>query len=159
MIATPTEYVARIAHAMLARVIRTAEVVEVAPVDGLVRVRFEDSEEQPESPWIPWATTSAGANTWQWSPPEVGARVAVFSPGGDVEAGFVLGAFPDLANAPGSDDGQQTIKIGGLTITVKGNGDVTIDAAGSLTINGAGVTVDAGTANAVVKGLKVELNP
>jgi len=160
----PVGYVASRAHALMRRMIRIGEVIELAPADGMVRVRFEDTEDGTESPWLPWASASFGGgsgDTTSWVPPNMGARVVVFSPYGDVEAGFVWGSLmKDASGAPASDD-ERVFKVGPLTITMNvSSGALDISTSGKVTITGEGIALDAGaTKTADISGFKVRLNP
>lgn len=54
-----------------------------------------------ETNWLRWFARRAG-NVRHWSPPVVGEQCMVFSPGGDIAAGFVLvGVFSDGVPANG----------------------------------------------------------
>lgn len=123
-------------QAQVRRIVRRGVVVEVDFAAGLLRVAFEDTQELTESPWIPWATSSAGPGVWAWLAPEVGARVTVFAPNGDTEAAFAFGALPpDAGNAP-SDDQVSVFQVGPLRVEVDGNsGDVNVSTSGTITMD------------------------
>ncbi|WP_417329570.1 phage baseplate assembly protein V [Halomonas cupida] len=71
----------------------------IAEVDhARARVRVQSGELLTN--WLPWVEARAGA-TRDWDPPTEGEQVAVFSPGGDPAAGFVItGLFSDAHPAP-----------------------------------------------------------
>jgi phage baseplate assembly protein V len=50
------------------------------------------------TPPLPWLSLSGGWNLW--APPSVGSQVVVFSPDGDIEAGFIInGLYSNLFSA------------------------------------------------------------
>lgn len=159
-------YVVARAHALMRRMIRVGEVIEVAVADGLLRVRFEDTEESNnESPWLPWASSyglAPGDSDATWAPPAVGSRVIVFSPYGDVEAGFVWGSLMRDANdaPPAGKENERVFQVGGVRLIIDlDTNDVTLSTDGEITVTGSGVTVDGGTGDAIVRGTTVKLNP
>ncbi|QRY30554.1 phage baseplate assembly protein V [Variovorax sp. PDNC026] len=70
-----------------------------------------------ETNWLRWFARRAG-NVRHWSPPVVGEQCMVFSPGGDMAAGFVLvGIFSDGMSANGdSADVERTTYPDGAVI-------------------------------------------
>lgn len=65
---------------------------------GKVTVKFSD--ELTSGP-LPWFTSRAAGSEVTWSAPEVGERVTVFSPSGDIHQGRVMPAvYSDASPAP-----------------------------------------------------------
>ena len=73
---------------ILSNLIRYGTVAAVQVDPPRVRVAIGSLLTQP----LPWCTARAGTVSW-WSPPSVGEQVVVFSPHGDLAAGFVLPAL------------------------------------------------------------------
>lgn len=79
-------------------VIRHGSIVEADYEAGRVKVAFSD---ELTSGWLPWFTTRAAGAEVTWSAPEVGERVTVLSPNGDIHQGRVMPAiYSDQSPAP-----------------------------------------------------------
>lgn len=133
--------------------LRYGLVAEADYPKGLIRVDIQDGE--INTAWIPWLTQRSGNDRFWWAP-EVGERVLVLAPSGDLHNAVAMTAqisneFPQLADR---ETVQRTEFADGTTmeydrdahrlkwdvkgdIVIKAEGDVTIDAQGNVTIKGA----------------------
>lgn len=80
--------------------LRYGEVKEADYEKGLLRVDVQDGT--IETAWLPWLTMRSGKDRFWWAP-EVGERVVVMAPSGELHNGVVLTAqissdFPQIAD-------------------------------------------------------------
>jgi len=79
-------------------VIRHGTIAEADYEMGKVKIAFSD---ELTSGWLPWFTARAAGGEVTWSAPEVGERVTVFAPNGDIHQGRVMPAiYSDQSPAP-----------------------------------------------------------
>lgn len=110
---------------------------------ALCRVRFADGN---LSAWLPFLTRRAGGDAEWWSP-DIGERVLVLSPGGELAAGVVMtGLFHAGRPAPAADPDLHVIRYqnGDVIEHNRATGDLTIACAGTITIRAAGDLILAG---------------
>ncbi len=82
-------------------VIRHGTITEADYEAAKVKVSFG---EELTSGWLNWFTARAAGAEVTWSAPEVGERVTVFSPNGDIHQGRVMPAvYSDKSQAPAID--------------------------------------------------------
>lgn len=119
----------------LSNMIRVGNIRAVDAANARVRVAFGGCV----SDWLPWGTSRAG-NRRDWTAPNVGEQVMVFSPFGDPTQAVVgPSIFQDDFNAPASSADQDTTvypdgttvdynsATNTLTVTVAGNANVIIN--------------------------------
>lgn len=163
------------AERRIANVARYATIAE-ASYGNPPRVRVRDGETL--SNWLPFTTSRAGGDR-SWHPPEVGEQVIVLAPGGDLNAGCVIGTlYRDAAPAPGDratlartvyDDGtvvEYDREAHTYLMDVNAAGRVTINIGGSsivmdqdkivLTSNGSTLCLDA--SGIKLEGARIDLN-
>lgn len=79
-------------------VIRHGTIAEADYEAGKVKIAFSD---ELTSGWLPWFTARAAGGEVTWSAPEIGERVTVFAPNGDIHQGRVMPAiYSDQSPAP-----------------------------------------------------------
>ena len=126
--------------------------------------------------WLPWFTVRASGQEVSWNAPEIGERVSVLSPRGDLELGRIVPAIystdspapsinPDISTTAHKDGGHVTydrvshtytiqpnsegviqLIVGGNKITIDDT-DIKLDAAGDVTVTAQSVTVAADAVN------------
>lgn len=109
---------------------------------ALCRVRFADGN---LSGWLPFWTRRAGGDA-EWWAPDIGERVMVLSPGGEIEGGAVItGLFHDGRPAPASDPDLHVVRYqnGDVIEHNRASGSYTITVAGPVTVNSPSVTLNA----------------
>lgn len=114
---------------------------------ALCRVRFADGN---LSGWLPFLTRRAGGDA-EWWAPDIGERVMVFSPGGEIESGAVLtGLFHDGQPAPAADPALHVIryKNGDVIEHNRADGSYTLRVSGPVTVIAPSVTLDTPQATA-----------
>jgi hypothetical protein len=109
----------------------SGKVTDVDPAKGLARIEIgKDSEgNSVKGPWQPYAQTAGGLKLH--SPPAVGQTMMIAAPSGDIEQGVLSPLHWSDANQSPSDDGDKhVLTIGGVTISLAGDG-LTISVGGT----------------------------
>lgn len=117
--------------------IRYATLEDINTATALCRVRFADGN---LSGWLPFWTRRAGADA-EWWAPDPGERVIVLSPGGEIEAGYVMtGLFHDGRTPPSNNPDVHVIRYsnGDIIEHNRASGDLTIACSGTITIRAGG---------------------
>ena len=97
----------------LDNVVRVAVVAEVDAAALRLRARWAtDADGAPVlSGWLPWVAARAGEGASEWWAPEVGERVLLLAPGGDLAAAAALPAlYSDATPPPSKDAGRRVSK-------------------------------------------------
>ncbi len=124
-------------------IIRYADVTEVDPAKGLVKVVDKGGGEGKDlhSPWRPWAEVGAprsAGNGTTWRPPTKGQRVMWISPSGNPGEGIIMAAaFSNECAAPSQSGDEHVETIGNAKTTMK-------DGSHKLEVGGAIVEVTPG---------------
>ena len=134
----------------LSNLIRVGNIRAVDVANARVRVAFGGCV----SDWLPWGTSRAG-NRRDWTAPNVGEQVMVFSPFGDPTQAVVgPSIFQDDFNAPATSADQDTTvypdgttvdynsATNTLTVTVAGSGNVIINCKVATVKAATSVTID-----------------
>lgn len=134
----------------LSNLIRVGNIRAVDVANARVRVAFGGCV----SDWLPWGTSRAG-NRRDWTAPNVGEQVMVFSPFGDPTQAVVgPSIFQDDFNAPATSADQDTTvypdgttvdynsATNTLTVTVAGSGNVIINCKVATVKADTSVTID-----------------
>lgn len=125
----------------LANLFRIGTIATVDHANARVTVAY--GEGNVSGP-VPWMASRAGA-TREWNPPAVGEQVCLVSPGGVINAGFVLpgGIYRDATPANGSDGGNVELDLPeGATWRVTVGDSVVTFANGTVKINVGGIAVE-----------------
>lgn len=102
-----------------------------------------------ETDWLPW-TAERAATISVWAPVAVGEQVVVLAPGGETNQGIIVGSLFSNSNpAPSSDGAEHLLKLGGSSISVKGDRIL-------ITSNGSTIELDA--AGIRLNGARIDLN-
>jgi phage baseplate assembly protein gpV len=128
----------------LANLARHGTVHSVDAAAGTVRLAIGESEDGPLlSPPIPYGQIAGALKVH--SPPSVGQQMTLVAPSGDPRQGVALPMTWSDANASPSDKGDEhVVKIGSVTMTLKGDG-LTLSVGGvSIAISGSGVAIEGG---------------
>lgn len=96
-----------------------------------------------ESKEVPWMEPAG--DIVEWTPPSIGQRVMLVSPGGQPGRGFLIpGGFTDSVPQPHNVGAEKRIKIGGAQLTFSGS-TLLVEIGGStLNFSAEGLTVTAG---------------
>jgi phage baseplate assembly protein V len=119
--------------------------------NGLLRVDIQDGD--LETAWLPWLTLRSGNDKFWWAP-EVGERVLVLAPSGELHNGVVMAAqisseFPQIANR---ETVQRTEFSDGTVIEYdRDAGRYLLDVHGDIMIRATG--------NVTIIGERIDLNP
>jgi phage baseplate assembly protein V len=139
-------------HARVANnLMRYGQVKEADYEKGLLRVDIQDGD--LETAWLPWLTLRSGNDRFWWAP-EVGERVMVLAPSGELHNGVVMAAqissdFPQIAN---KETVQRTEFSDGTVIQYdREEGHYLLDVQGDITIRATG--------NVTIIGERIDLNP
>lgn len=118
----------------MANLFRIGKVAEVDRANGRVKVTFAGAT----TAWLPWMTSRAGA-VKDWNPPSVGEQVVVCSPGGEIEAGFIMPGSINYGDNPAPTDAANTYRLdipSGGTFEIRVGGTTLTFAGGKITLNG-----------------------
>lgn len=147
---------------MVHNLIRPAEVKEVDLDAARVRLLLAGGI---VTGWRPWLTAMAGENR-SWRPPEIGERVLLLSPSGNVENCFVLPGF-NCTDFPAPDssgdkavlhfkDGARVVYDHAshtLDVALPDGGTVNVIASAGVTVNAnGGVTIEAADGGVAITG-------
>lgn len=109
----------------LNNVVREGKVTEFDPAKGTVRVDAHGIV----TDHVPVMQQAGSVN--EWTPMSVGQRVVLISPSGDVGRSFAMpGGYTNETPAPHDQEAQKRITIGGVSMTITGDG-VEINAGGT----------------------------
>lgn len=104
-----------------------------------------------DSKEIPWMEPAGDIS--EWTPPSVGQRVIMVSPGGNQGRAFIMpGGYTDDAPAPHNQGAQKRIKIGDAMITISGSSVSIVVGGTTLTIGASGVTATVGGVTYAISG-------
>jgi phage baseplate assembly protein gpV len=140
------ELAARVAELerRVANFARHGTVHSVDAAAGTVRLVIGESEDGPFlSPHVPYGQIAGALKVH--SPPSAGQQMTLIAPSGDPRQGVALPMTWSDANASPSDKGDEhVVKIGSVTMTLKGDG-LTLSVGGvRIAISGSGLAIEGG---------------